>query len=358
MSVVEYIYDPGGPRPSNCGVLQISRHYVTEGTRQRQGVLPSVHHKNGRYEISSNKSQRKVVKRLHRYLREGKGSSGAVDAESDMSTDVSPKKSRLSSPDSEEQGSRTTTRSGQTREREPTPRSLNAAKLRTSGGRKNGLLKMAKTPRTACTSWRSNCSKSWPRTAEISATFASSYAVFKKFQSIVHLDDHNCDEKHYSDFIVESPLVREPGPRKPGTGDPMPCDYGSYHQPVLARRQPGSCRLVSTPPSGRLRLSASWANGLQEQYGSAELLCPVTLRYMPIEKCLPKLEVNKYCKLGEGEAEEEEALDIDALTVYREMLPMPYREYRTQYGDRTVNMLREYGKVMGSKVGRRDESQT
>lgn len=480
MSVVEYIYDPGGPRPSNCGYCKSHDTNVTEGVwahrmtcEDFQDLVDRGFQRSGKYvyrpvndrvccpqyiirmdamKFRPNKSQRKVVKRLHRYLREGKGSSGAVDAESDMSTDVSPKKSRLSSPDSEEQGSRTTKkRPNPGKGADPTkPKCRKAKDIR----REKRLLKMAKVkdsdaksappsvmdvgtpvdkpvgtpvdgpeeeeeeegegangeqpqdlldlvtlpdPKDCVHKLEIKLLKSWPRTAEISATFASSYAVFKKFQSIVHLDDHNCDEKHYSDFIVESPLVREPGPRKPGTGDPMPCDYGSYHQQywldgnlvavalldILPRMV--VCEYFFYDPSYRF-LSLGVYSAIREiafvrelgqydprmrhycmgyyvhscpkmayknQYGSAELLCPVTLRYMPIEKCLPKLEVNKYCKLGEGEAEEEEALDIDALTVYREMLPMPYREYRTQYGDRTVNMLREYGKVMGSKVGRR-----
>eukprot|EP00731_Ephydatia_muelleri_P024074 Em0016g345a len=329
-----------------------------------------------------------------------------------MSTDVSPKKSRLSSPDSEEQGSRTTKkRPNPGKGADPTkPKCRKAKDIR----REKRLLKMAKVkdsdaksappsvmdvgtpvdkpvgtpvdgpeeeeeegegangeqpqdlldlvtlpdPKDCVHKLEIKLLKSWPRTAEISATFASSYAVFKKFQSIVHLDDHNCDEKHYSDFIVESPLLPPAVLARRQTWWQWLCWTSSrewscgeyfFYDP--------SYRFLSLGVYSAIREIAfvrelgQWPT--RTSTGAPSSCAPWTLRYMPIEKCLPKLEVNKYCKLGEGEAEEEEALDIDALTVYREMLPMPYREYRTSTATRTVNMLREYGKVMGSKVGRR-----
>ena len=524
MSVVEFIYEPGGPRPSNCGYCKSRDTNFTEGVwahrmtcEDFQDLVDRGFQRSGKYvyrpvnnrvccpqyiirmdamKFRPNKSQRKVVKRLHRYLREGKGSldavaaesdmntgkssldavaaesdmntgkssldavaaesdmntgkgsSDAVAAESDMNTNVSPKKSRLSSPDHEKQESQTTKKQPNPgKGADPMkPKCRKAKDIR----REKRLLKMAQTkesdaksvppsvmdvgtpvdkpvgtpvdrpeeeggkdsngqdlldlvtlpdPKDCVHKLEIKLVKSWPRSPEVTATFASSYAVFKKFQSIVHLDDHDCDERHYSDFIVESPLVREPAgsQNKPGgTGGPT-CDYGSYHQQywldgnlvavalldILPRMI--VCEYFFYDPSYKF-LSLGVYSAVREiafvrelgrqdprmrhycmgyyvhscpkmayknQYGSAELLCATTLQYVPIERCLPKLEVTKYCKLGEGEAAEEEPLDLDALTVYHEMQAMPYREYRTKYGDRTMDMLRQYGTVMGSKVGRR-----
>lgn len=475
MSVVEYIYDPGGPKPSHCGYCRAPNTNLTEGVwahrmtcEDYQDLVDRGFQRSGNYvyravndrvccpqyvirldvaKFRPSKSHRKVVKRFHKYVREGKGGPDAVTP--DMNTDVSPKKSRLSPPDSQ-QGSTTKKEPHPGKGADPTkPKCRKAKEIR----REKRMLKMAQKKDSDATPGQSSSMdigtsvdkpvgtpvdkplgtpvdapkdegatgeqdlldlmtppdpkdcvhkfeiklvKSWPRSPELTATYARSYAVFKKFQTTVHTGDHDCNERHFSDFVVDSPLVPMPGSKKPGTEEKMPCDYGSYHQQywldgnligvalldILPRMV--VCEYFYYDPAYRF-LSLGVYSAIREiafvrelgqyspqlkhycigfyvhscpkmayksQYGG-DLLCPFTMRYVPIERCIPKLEVAKYCKLGEGEKVEEKPLDLDAITVFYEMTPMLYSSYRAKYGDYSNEMLKDYGRVVGSEVGKR-----
>ena len=467
MSVVEYIYEPGGPKPTHCGYCRSPDTNLTEGVwghrmtcEDFQDLVDRGFQRSGNYvyravndrvccpqyvirmdatRFRPNKSQRKVIKRLHAYLREGKG--GPKDVAPDMSTNVSPKKSRLSSPDSQQGGAVTKKGPSPGRGADPTkPKCRKAKDIR----KEKRTLKLAQKKDSSTVS-RSSSSmdlgtlaekpvgtsvdtpkdesvtgdlldlvtlpdpkdcvhklvikliKSWPRSPDLVATHDRSYAVFKKFQTVVHHDEHDCNERQYSDFVVESPLVPAPGPLKPDTGEKMPCDYGSYHQQywldgnlvavglldILPRMI--VCEYFYYDPSYKF-LSLGVYSAIREiafvrelgqyspqmrhycmgfyvhscpkmsyknQYSAAELLCPITLQYVPIERCIPKLEVAKYCKLGDGEGEEEKPLDLDALVVFSGMAPISYKEYRTTVGEHNSEMLKDYGRVVGSDVGMR-----
>eukprot|EP00731_Ephydatia_muelleri_P024047 Em0016g318a len=385
MSVVEYIYDPGGPRPSNCGYCKSHDTNVTEGVwahrmtcEDFQDLVDRGFQRSGKYvyrpvndrvccpqyiirmdamKFRPNKSQRKVVKRLHRYLREGKGSSGAVDAESDMSTDVSPKKSRLSSPDSEEQGTKDIRRE---------KRLLKMAKVKDSdaksappsvmdvgtpvdkpvgtpvdgpeeeeeegeganGEQPQDLLDLVTLPDP-----KDCVQQVGDQTAQELATHGGNLCHLRQLlRRVQEVPIHSALGRPQLRREATTPIsswnphsYASLGPRKPGTGDPMPCDYGSYHQQywldgnlvavalldILPRMV--VCEYFFYDPSYRF-LSLGVYSAIREiafvrelgqydprmrhycmgyyvhscpkmayknQYGSAELLCPVTLRYMP-----------------------------------------------------------------------------
>lgn len=483
--MVGYICDPGGPEPSHCGYCKSPNTNFTEGVwalrmtcEDFQDLVDRGFQRSGRYvyravndrvccpqyvirmdatRFRPSKSQRKVVKRFHRYLQEGRGKQCAkregtdvntkgASEEPDMNTDVSPKKSRLSSPDSERDSrpakkqpqpgtgadparpkcrkakdvrrerrllkTATAARSKDARPSlgqsgtpdlldEPVGTSAGSSKEEGATDQQQDWLDLLTLPdpKDCVHKLEIKLIRSWPRSPELVTTFPQSYALFKKFQTVVHSDDQHCNEKHFTDFVVESPLVPEPGTSKPGTGEAMPCGYGSYHQQywldgnlvavglldILPRMI--VCEYFYYDPSYKF-LSLGVYSAIREiafvrelglydprmrhycmgfyvhscpkmayknQYDSAELLCPITLRYVPIEKCIPKLEETKYCQLAEGEGpgEQEETLDLDNLAVFHGMSCMTYGAYRALYGDHNREMLKDYGRVVGGKVGKR-----
>lgn len=64
-----------------------------------------------------------------------------------------------------------------------------------------------------------------PPSAESTATLDASYAVYRKYQIVIHKDPPaKCSMSQYRRFLVESPLEHEQCPDGPASG------YGSFHQ--------------------------------------------------------------------------------------------------------------------------------
>ena len=250
-----------------------------------------------------------------------------------------------------------------------------------------------------------------PPSPEFKATFEESYAVFKKFQMQIHKEvEEKCSRKHFEEFLVQSPLKLEES--CPG----MPCKYGSFHQQYLidgkifavglldivtrgivceylyydpaykflapgvytALREVAFTReLCRINPDMQYYCMGFYVHSCpkmnyKKQYGASYLLCPESFHYVPIEKCLPKLDEAKYSKLseeavgdeadgpvagggarGEGEEEAPDGEQFNDIPVFHNMQPMAYSECRLTTGDHLDPAMESYVKFVGLPLASR-----
>ncbi|XP_067827168.1 arginyl-tRNA--protein transferase 1-like isoform X2 [Heptranchias perlo] len=172
-----------------------------------------------------------------------------------------------------------------------------------------------------------------PPSPELQATFGESYKVYKRYQMHVHKDTE------YRRFFCSTPLVGEDPADGPDTG------YGSFIEQFLLDGKIIALGLLDILPEGinsqylcydpdYSSLSLGVYSALREialtqrlnekvprmkyyylgpyvhscikvkyklLYQPTELLCPLSGRWVSVEKCLPKLEINKYARLYDGE---------------------------------------------------------
>ncbi|GCC38689.1 arginyl-tRNA--protein transferase 1-like isoform X1 [Chiloscyllium punctatum] len=179
-----------------------------------------------------------------------------------------------------------------------------------------------------------------PPSPELHATFGESYKVYRRYQMHVHKDTEvMASEAEYRRFFCSTPLVGEDPADGPDTG------YGSFIEQFLLDGKIIALGLLDILPEGinsqylcydpdysSLSLGVYSAlreialtQRLNEQvprmkyyylgpyvhscvkvkykllYQPTELLCPVTGHWVPVEQCLPKLEISKYSRLYDGE---------------------------------------------------------
>ena len=236
-----------------------------------------------------------------------------------------------------------------------------------------------------------------PRDGDFIRTYEESYEVFKKFQLGVHKDDEEeCRERHFSEFLVESPLAIEKAP------EGAPCDYGSYHLQYLIDGKIYAVGVLDILPKGVLCeylyydpayrfiapgvYSALYEISLAQKfykvnpemqfyymgfyvqscpkmnykrhYFGSELLCPETHQYVPLPKCIPRLKENGYSRLDDDATTVEDGDEVTEevftdLKILQNMAMMTYEKYRTLKGDARDGMVRSYLQLMGKKVGSR-----
>ncbi|XP_051896100.1 arginyl-tRNA--protein transferase 1-like isoform X2 [Pristis pectinata] len=179
-----------------------------------------------------------------------------------------------------------------------------------------------------------------PPSPELQATFGESYKVYKRYQMHVHKDTElMASEAEYKRFFCSTPLLGEDPADGPDTG------YGSFIEQFLLDGKIIALGLLDILPEGinsqylcydpdYSSLSLGVYSALREialtqrlnekvprmkyyylgpyvhscvkvkyklLYQPTELLCPVTGRWVSVEQCLPKLELNKFAKLYDGE---------------------------------------------------------
>ncbi|XP_062894767.1 arginyl-tRNA--protein transferase 1-like [Mobula hypostoma] len=179
-----------------------------------------------------------------------------------------------------------------------------------------------------------------PPSPELQATFGESYKVYKRYQMHVHKDTElMASEAEYRRFFCSTPLLGEDPADGPDTG------YGSFIEQFLLDGKIIALGLLDILPEGinsqylcydpdYSSLSLGVYSALREialtqrlnekvprmkyyylgpyvhscvkvkyklLYQPTELLCPVTGHWVSVEQCLPKLELNKFAKLYDGD---------------------------------------------------------
>lgn len=229
-------------------------------------------------------------------------------------------------------------------------------------------------------------------------TFEESYAVFKKFQTVIHKEkEEDCLERQFKEFLVDTPLIPEQGESG------MPCGYGSYHQHYLLDGQIFAVGVLDILPRGVLCeylyydpgyrfIAPGVLTALHEialtqkfylarpsmrfyymgfyvqscpkmnyksRYRSSYLLCSETHAYVPIEQCVPKLKASPYARLAGAETpnvqEDVSEATIDRLVVCGPWGLLSYGDYRRKNGDRRRRLVEEYVALVGANVALRSQ---
>ncbi|KAF7278946.1 hypothetical protein GWI33_007810 [Rhynchophorus ferrugineus] len=202
-----------------------------------------------------------------------------------------------------------------------------------------------------------------------SDTFAVSEELYKRYQIFIHDEQPQEDEFYY--FLVNTPLEHEPFPE--GVYGP---GYGSFHQQYWIGEKLIAVGVIDILPgcvsSVYFFYDPDYSNLSLGTYGilreiqlverlrnmrykgklrPSYLLCPETYVWMPIENCLPKLDVNKYSRLNDDpDASEEDQfseMDLCDMKIFSDHKILDARTYLCTYKssrNKVFNMARLIGK--------------
>lgn len=237
--------------------------------------------------------------------------------------------------------------------------------------------------------------RSNPPSQEFTDSFKQSHTVYHSYQMKIHGDPPSkpC-EAQYTRFLCDSPLEESKGEnKKEGT---VSMGYGSFHQHYILDGKivavgvidilpycTSSVYLYYHPDYSFLALGTYSA--LQEiaftrslnkmdkelkyyymgyyihtcskmrykaQYYPSFLLCPETYTWHPIEKCLPKLDQNKYARFA-PEGIDDKNLDVpeDSITILFMRQLMTYDIYKTLNPKaKDAKTVKKYSQLVGKKV--------
>ena len=236
--------------------------------------------------------------------------------------------------------------------------------------------------------------RSNPPSQEFKSTFWESYKLFQKYQMKIHNDtEKDCDEKMYTRFLCDSPLI----PKKGAAG--WPCDYGSYHHhyrldgkliavgvvdflpkclssvytfydpdfnflslgvyTALRELEMTRQMYVKEPQDFRYYCMGYYVHQCPKmrykgQYCPSYLLCPESYQFIPIETCRAKLDANRYARLNdEATPLENVSAWLDKTLVLFQRTIMPYSVYRTIAGSGEDAKVTEYARFVGPSVAPR-----
>ncbi|XP_022540734.2 arginyl-tRNA--protein transferase 1 isoform X2 [Astyanax mexicanus] len=227
------------------------------------------------------------------------------------------------------------------------------------------------------------------------ASYEESVALYARYQMSVHGDTPcECDESQFKRFLCDSPLEAETSPDGPEVG------YGSFHQQYwldgrivavgvidILPNCVSSVYLYYHPDFASLSLGSysalreiAFTRQLQKQspklcyyylgfyihscpkmrykgqYRPSDLLCPETYMWMPIEKCIPRLETSTYARLSEDpQAGDANALkDLSRALVLHRRTVMPYAAYaRKRKGSSDEKEVEHYASLVGQTCAER-----
>lgn len=233
-----------------------------------------------------------------------------------------------------------------------------------------------------------------PRSNAFMDTYDESYAVFKKFQMIIHQEpEEDSTEKHFEQFLVSTPMENETK-----GSENMPCMFGTYHQQYLLDGKIFAVGVLDILPRGVLCeylyydpdyrfIAPGVYTALQEiafnqqlfrvnphmqyyymgfyvqscpkmnyksRYNAGYLLCPETYQYVPIARCVPKLKASPYSRLAddsvpnakEGCTDDE----LNAVPVLSNMTVADFATYRRENGETCAPLVKEYVELVGLEV--------
>ncbi|KAJ8927850.1 hypothetical protein NQ314_019652, partial [Rhamnusium bicolor] len=202
--------------------------------------------------------------------------------------------------------------------------------------------------------------------------FKTSSKLFRTYQTKIHSEAvDECDEEQFFNFLVQSPLKPVKFPH--GVDGP---GYGSFHQQYWINDKLVAVGVIDILPrcvsSVYFFYDPDYRNLTLGTYGSLRrvqftrslhekvpeisnyymgfyihscqkmrykgklvpsfLLCPETYHWIPIEKCIAKLDVNKYARLAhmdELDQNEPNQSDIDQIKVIYDYKLMRFRDYKS-----------------------------
>ncbi|XP_041124343.1 arginyl-tRNA--protein transferase 1 isoform X3 [Polyodon spathula] len=174
---------------------------------------------------------------------------------------------------------------------------------------------------------------------EFTATYSQSAALYAKYQTAIHKDTPSeCSESQFRRFLCDSPLEAE------NPSDGPDCGYGSFHQQYCLNGKIIAVGVIDILPAcvssvylyydpDYSGMSLGVYSALRElaftrqlhkkaprlryyymgfyihscpkmrykgQYRPSDLLCPETYVWVPIERCLPKLDLTRYSRFNEA----------------------------------------------------------
>ncbi|XP_051506728.1 arginyl-tRNA--protein transferase 1-like isoform X2 [Myxocyprinus asiaticus] len=237
--------------------------------------------------------------------------------------------------------------------------------------------------------------RSNPPSPQFKASFDTSYQVYKLYQMAIHKDPpEKATESQFKRFLCDSPLEAESAPDGPDMG------YGSFHQQYwlddrivavgvldILPSCVSSVYLYYHPDFSSLSLGTytalreiAFTRQLQKQspklayyylgfyvhscpkmrykgqYRPSDLLCPETYVWMPIERCIPRLEISAYSRLNEdAKAGDAHALkDMGRALVLHRRTVMPYAAYtRKRKGSNDEKEVEQYASLVGQTCAER-----
>nr|XP_021336576.1 arginyl-tRNA--protein transferase 1 [Danio rerio] len=227
------------------------------------------------------------------------------------------------------------------------------------------------------------------------ASYEQSAALYARYQMTVHGDaPHECSKSQFKRFLCDSPLEAETAPDGPDVG------YGSFHQQYwldgrivavgvldILPSCVSSVYLYYHPDFSSLSLGTysalreiAFTRQLQQQspklayyylgfyvhscpkmrykgqYRPSDLLCPETYSWVPIERCIPRLDVSVYSRLNENaQAGDARALkDLGRVLVLHRRTVMPYAAYaRKRKGSNDEKEVEQYASLVGQTCAER-----
>ncbi|XP_040608978.1 arginyl-tRNA--protein transferase 1 isoform X6 [Mesocricetus auratus] len=238
--------------------------------------------------------------------------------------------------------------------------------------------------------------RSTPPSPQFKATFQESYQVYKRYQMIIHKDPPDKPTvSQFTRFLCNSPLEAE----HPANGPE--CGYGSFHQQYWLDGKiiavgvidilpycVSSVYLYYDPDYSFLSLGVysalreiAFTRQLHEktsqlsyyymgfyihscpkmrykgQYRPSDLLCPETYVWVPIEQCLPSLDISKYCRFNQDPqaVDEGRSKDPDRVRVLYRRSALPYGVYKKNHQEdpREEVAVLEYANLVGQKCSER-----
>lgn len=459
LSLVEYLYEQGGPRPYKCGYCKSPDTSYTQGVwgfkmtcQDYQDLVDRGFQRSGNFvykpvmkqtccpqyvirmdtkKFTLSKSQKSCIKKFKRYLVQGTkrevpsecADQRAVDDEKDGR--IPPNLTDDQDPSAASKKVRKVVRPGVGPDPNKPP-SKKAKLIRKEQREQKQLLRAQQlgtsSAEQSCDAHSSNLKESvsefcqdlkealtFPNdeecvhkfktrlvrtnSEEFRDTYEESYETFRKFQTTIHKEkESDCDKKHFNEFLVHTPLKYEDGSEGMTTG------YGTYHQQYLLDGKIFAvgvldillkgvvCEYLYYDPEYRhiapgvitalLEVYLTQQFYLQNpeiqfyymgfyvqscpkmnykrRYNASYLLCPETYIYVPLEKCITKLEAHPYSKLVDEDVVTSQEcwseLEISSVPVLADMTPMPYSTYTTLYKDRAKNLIHDYVQLVGIQV--------
>ncbi|XP_060781372.1 arginyl-tRNA--protein transferase 1 isoform X2 [Neoarius graeffei] len=231
--------------------------------------------------------------------------------------------------------------------------------------------------------------RAMPPSPQFNASFDASYQVYKLYQMVVHHDPPDKpSESQFKRFLCDSPLEAEMSPDGPEMG------YGSFHQQYwldglivavgvidILPNCVSSVYLYYHPDYSFLSLGSysalreiAFTRHVQKQspklsfyymgfyihscpkmrykgqYQPSDLLCPETYTWLPIEKCVPRLDTSVYARFSEDpQAGDACALkDLGRVLVLHKRTVMPYATYsRKRKGFSDEEEVKQYASLVG-----------
>ncbi|XP_068698387.1 arginyl-tRNA--protein transferase 1-like isoform X2 [Montipora foliosa] len=230
-----------------------------------------------------------------------------------------------------------------------------------------------------------------PNNVEFRQSLPQSAKLFFKYQEAIHKDPpEKCTEKRFRRFLVDSPLEHYTESGAP------PMGFGSFHQQYfvdgkliavgvldILPRCVSSVYFFYDPDYGFLSPGvysalrelcftrsllkatpsiASYYMGFyihscpkmkyKGQYNPSFLVCPETFNWIPIERCVSKLDRAGYARLDDSNEEPPKGSTDDVLVLYKHQA-MPYKVYKLMSKARDGEEVEEYAELVGPLVASR-----